>query len=65
MAQVCNGCDAAETARRHAVVVRLNVLWDKKQKCDDPKKAKRIDKAIDLVRRQESPWLKEAAFFLY
>ena len=58
-------CDPAETARRQAVCVRLNVLWSKREHTDDVGKRRRIDRNIDQIKRQEAAWLKEAAYFLY
>jgi len=63
--QIFKGLDSAESERRMEVAVRMNILWDKLQKCDDKAKQKRISKQIDMIRRQETSWLKEAAFFLY
>ena len=59
------GCDPAETARRQGVCVRLNILWHKRNSTDDTKKQKRIDREIDRIKREEAPWMKEAAYFLY
>lgn len=63
--QLFKGLDSAESERRMEVVVRMNILWDKLQGCEDAMKQKRIRKQIDTIRRQETNWLKEAAFFLY
>lgn len=63
--QIFKGLDSAESDRRMEVVVRMNILWDKLQACEDAMKQKRIRKQIDTIRRQETNWLKEAAFFLY
>ena len=57
--------DPAETSRRQAVVVRLNLLWSKRNKTEDRAKQKRIDREIARIRADESLWLKEAAYFLY
>lgn len=59
------GCTPAETERRIAVCNRLNVLAHKKVKTADQAKAKRIDRSIAVILRQERPWMKEAAYFLY
>lgn len=59
------GCTPAETERRIAVCNRLNVLAHKKAKTADQAKAKRIDRSIAVILRQERPWMKEAAYFLY
>ena len=58
-------CDPAETSRRQGVVVRLNLLWSKRNHTEDKQKQKRIDREINRIRADESCWLKEAAFFLY
>ena len=58
-------CNPAETERRQKVVVRLNLLWSKRNKTDDKQKQKRIDREMSRIRADESHWLKEAAFFLY
>lgn len=57
--------DPGETSRRQAVVVRMNLLWNKRNKTDDKQKQKRIDRELSRIRADESSWLKEAAFFLY
>jgi len=59
------GCDPQETERRIAVCSRLNVLAHKKAHTDDRAKAKRIDRSIAVILRQERPWLKDIAFFAY
>ena len=59
------GCNAQETARRVAVCTRLNVLAHKRDTTEDKAKAKRIDRNIAVILRQERPWLKDIAFFLY
>ena len=59
------GCDPEETARRQAVCVRLNTLWTKRTRTDDEHKRKQIDRRIAVILRQERPWMKEAAYFLY
>ena len=57
--------DPAETSRRQTVVVRLNLLWSKRNHTDDKAKQKRLDREINRFRANESFWLKEAAYFLY
>lgn len=57
--------DPAETSRRQAVVVRMNLLWSKRNKTDDKGKQKRIDRELSRIRANESHWLKDAAYFLY
>jgi hypothetical protein len=59
------GCDPAETERRIAVCSRLNVLAHKKAQTDDKAKAKSIDRRIAVILRQERPWMKDIAYFLY
>ena len=55
----------AETSRRQAVVTRMNLLYSKRNKTEDTKKQKRLDRELSRIRADESHWLKEAAFFLY
>ena len=57
-------CDPEEMARRIGVCERLNILWYKRQAADE-QKVKRIDRRINEIRRQEAPWMKDVAFFLY
>lgn len=57
--------DPAETARRQAVAVRINTLYNKRCRTDDPKTQKRLDRDIARIRADESFWLKDAAYFLY
>lgn len=59
------GVSPAETTRRQTVVVRLNLLWSKRNKTDDRQKQKRLDREINRIRSDESYWLKEVAFFMY
>ena len=59
------GCTPDETERRIAVCTRLNVLAHKKARTADKAKAKRIDRSIAVILRQERPWMKEIAYFLY
>lgn len=59
------GCDPQETERRMAVCARLNVLAHKKAHTEDKAKAKRIDRNIAVILRQERPWMKDVAYFLY
>ena len=58
-------CDPAETSRRQSVVVRLNLLWHKRNTTEDTGKRKRIDREIARIRADESAWMKEAAYWLY
>lgn len=64
-AQIMKGVPAPEMKRRMEVIMRMNILWDRKQKCDDESKRKALQKKIDQLRRQETSWLKDIAFFLY
>lgn len=57
-------CDPAEMSRRQDVVARLNKLWDKRQDAD-PETMRKVDKAIKAIKRDESDWLKNAAYFMY
>ena len=59
------GCSPAETARRQAVVMRLNLLSDRKAGCKDTAKVKRIDREIKAIRADESGWLKQVAYWMY
>lgn len=59
------GCDPQETERRIAVCSRLNVLAHKMAHTEDKAKAKRIERNIAVILRQERPWLKDIAYFLY
>jgi hypothetical protein len=59
------GCNPQETARRIEVCNRLNVLAHKKAHTEDNAQAKRIDRKIATILRQERPWMKEYAYFLY
>ena len=56
--------DPEETARRQAVAVRINKLYDKRQDAD-PATVKRIDREFRAIKAAESHWLKNAAYFLY
>lgn len=57
--------DPAETERRQTVCVRLNKLWNKRNRTDDKKVQKRIDREINRIRANESSWLKPVAYWLY
>lgn len=46
--------DPAETARRQAVAVRINTLYNKRCRTDDPKTQKRLDRDIARIRADES-----------
>ena len=57
--------DPAETARRQEVCTRLNILDSKRNRAEDEKTRKRITRKMDVIRRQEAPWLKDIAYWLY
>ena len=59
------GCTPAETERRQAACMRMNKLWNKRNNTDDKATQKRLDREIDRMRRQEAPWLKDIAYWLY
>ena len=54
-----------ETERRQGVCVRMNKLWSKRNATEDKATQKRLDREIDRMRRQEAPWLKDIAYWLY
>lgn len=64
-AQIMKNVNTEERERRMEAIDRMNILWNKKQKCDDPAKVKRIESRIKEIARQEKFWLKEIAWFLY
>ena len=64
-AQMGKGVSATEMERRMEVIIRMNKLWDKRNACGNQAEQKRIDKRIDSIRRAETGWLKEVAWFLY
>ena len=59
------GCKPEETERRIAVCARLNVLAHKKAHTADKAKAKRIERSIAAILRQERPWMKDIVYFAY
>ena len=63
--EVMNGVSTQEQERRMEAIDRMNILWNKKQACEDKEQIKRLDKKIRLIARQEQSWLKNVAFFLY
>ena len=63
--EVMKGVSTEESNRRMEAINRMNILYNKKQSCEDKDKIKRIDKKIKLIARQEQSWLKNVAFFLY
>ena len=64
-AQIMKDVDKAEIERRMTVIIRMNILWDRRNACEDATKRKALDKKINQLRRQETGWLKDAAYFLY
>lgn len=64
-AQLFKGLDQAEKDRRFGAIVKMNILWDKRNACQNADERKRIDKKIDTIRRKETQWLRNAAWFLY
>ena len=56
--------DPEETARRISVCERLNILCNKRRTAE-PDKAKRIDRSIAEILRQERPWMKDIVYFAY
>ena len=58
-------CGTEETERRIAVCVRMNKLWNKRNRTEDKATQKRLDREIDRIRRAEAPWMKDAAYWLY
>ena len=65
ISEIMNGIGTQEQERRMNVVNRMNILWGKKQACEDKEQVKQIEKKIRLIARQEQSWMKNAAFFLY
>lgn len=58
-------CDPAEAERRQAVCIRINILWDKLNACEDNAKRKQIEANLIKLKRQEAYWLKDIAYFAY
>lgn len=65
ISEIMKGVSTEEQERRMEAVNRMNILWNKKQVCEDSAKVKRIEKKIRQIARQEQSWLKNVAFFLY
>lgn len=65
ISEIMKNVSTEERERRMEAIDRMNILWNKKQKCDDPAKVKRIESRIKEIARQEKFWLKEIAWFLY
>lgn len=65
ISEIMKGVSTEEQERRMDAVNRMNILWNKKQVCEDKDKAKRIDRQIRKIARQEQSWMKNVAFFLY
>lgn len=55
----------SELIRRQAACDRMNILYAKRNRTDDPATQKRLDREIDRIRRAEAPWLKDVAYWLY
>lgn len=64
-AQIFKGVDNAEKTRRLEVVTKMNILWDRRNACLSADERKVFDKKLAKIKRQETEWLKEAAWFLY
>lgn len=65
ISEIMKNVSTEEREHRMEAIDRMNILWNKKQKCDDPAKVKRIESRIKEIARQEKFWLKEIAWFLY
>ena len=63
--EAMKGISTEEANRRMDAVNRMNILYYKKQSCEDENKQKRIDRNIKKIARQEQSWMKNVAFFLY
>ena len=63
--EAMEGISTEEQERRMNTVERMNILWNKKQVCEDKEQIKRLEKKIRLIARQEQFWMKNVAFFLY
>lgn len=65
ISEIMKNVSTEEQERRMDAVNRMNILWNKKEACEDSAKVKRIEKQIKMIARQEQSWLKNIAFFLY
>lgn len=65
ISEIMKGVSTQEQKRRMDAVNRMNILYNKKQVCEDSAKVKRIEKQIRMIARQEQSWMKNVAFFLY
>ena len=65
ISEIMKNVSTEEQERRMEAVNRMNILWNKKQVCEDKEQVKRIEKKIRLIARNEQSWLKNVAFFLY
>lgn len=65
ISEIMKGVSTQEQERRMDAVNRMNILYNKKQVCEDSAKVKQIEKKIRLIARQEQSWMKNVAFFLY
>jgi len=63
--EIMKNVSTEEQERRMGAVNRINILFYKKQLCEDSEKVKRIEKQIKMIARQEQSWMKNVAFFLY
>lgn len=63
--EAMNGVSTQEQERRMDAVNRMNILYCKKQVCEDEGKRKNIERKIKQIARQEQSWMKNVAFFLY
>ena len=65
ISEIMKDVSTEERNRRMEAVNRMNILWNKKQMCEDKEQIKRLEKKIRLIARQEQFWMKNIAFFLY
>ena len=65
ISEIMKGISTQEQERRMDAVNRMNILWNKKQVCEDSAKVKRIEKRIKEIAQRERFWMKDFAFFLY
>ena len=63
--EIMKDVSTEEANRRMEAVNRMNILYNKKQACEDSEKVKRIEKKIKQIAREEQFWMKNVAFFLY
>lgn len=65
ISEIMKGVSTQEQERRMDAVNRINILFYKKQTCEDSEKVKRIEKRIKEIAQTERFWMKDFAFFLY